>query len=136
MGTHLAAELIHLVSVQVWNTRSVDGVHRFLARVFRMCTGELSVDAPSREQLRLLHATIKRVPPLLGNILQLVDTSEQNISNSLIQPPKKVYCRTFKVTQRHSLSCMHCMSLTVKLATDVLVIKACDVCASSCSVFT
>ncbi len=45
----------------MWNTRSVDGVHRFLARVFRMCTGELSREAPSREQLRLLHATIKRV---------------------------------------------------------------------------
>ena len=55
-----------LVRVQVWSTRSVDGVHRFLARVFRVCTGELSADAPSREQLRLLHATIKRVPPLLG----------------------------------------------------------------------
>lgn len=60
--------------LQVWNTRSVDGVHRFLARVFRMCTGELSADAPSREQLRLLHATIKRVPPLSGSIMQLGDT--------------------------------------------------------------
>lgn len=47
---------------QVWSTKSVEGVHRFLARAYRLVTGDSLTDAPpSRDQLRLLHATIKRV---------------------------------------------------------------------------
>jgi hypothetical protein len=45
----------------VWNTRGVEGVHRFLARSFRVFEGGLSDEAPTREQLRLLNATIKKV---------------------------------------------------------------------------
>ena len=40
----------------------MEGVHRFLARAYRLVTGDSLTDAPpSRDQLRLLHATIKRV---------------------------------------------------------------------------
>jgi hypothetical protein len=45
----------------VWNTKGVDGVHRFLARVYRLITGPLSSGAPTAEQLRQLHQTIKKV---------------------------------------------------------------------------
>ena len=58
-----------LEQVKPWNTRSVDGVHRFLARAYRLVldpdTGERSAsvtdDAPSTEHLRTLHATIQKV---------------------------------------------------------------------------
>ncbi|NNF57933.1 MAG: class I tRNA ligase family protein, partial [Rhodothermaceae bacterium] len=66
-----------LEQVKPWNTRSVEGVHRFLARAYRLLVdenpegkGEANtgarapqvVDAePSKEQLRVLHATIKKV---------------------------------------------------------------------------
>lgn len=47
---------------QVWNTQGVEGVHRFLARAFRLVTDQtLTDDPPTEEQLRLLHLTIKRV---------------------------------------------------------------------------
>ncbi|BDA40495.1 Leucine-tRNA ligase [Coccomyxa sp. Obi] len=47
---------------KVWSTKSVEGVHRFLARSFRLVTGSNVRDVePSKDQLRLLHATIKRV---------------------------------------------------------------------------
>ena len=73
--------------VQAWNTKGVEGVHRFLARAFRLATGELSDAQPDREQLRLLHTTIKRVslhsreqgPLLLERIL--VDCDACNIEN-------------------------------------------------------
>jgi hypothetical protein len=45
----------------VWNTRGVEGVHRFLARVWRAFEGGVSDDEPTRDQLRVLHATIKKV---------------------------------------------------------------------------
>jgi len=47
-----------------WNTRSVDGVNRFLGRAWRLFDAHLGepVDAqPTAEQLRTLHATIKKV---------------------------------------------------------------------------
>ena len=58
-----------LEQVKPWNTRSVDGVHRFLARAYRLVidpeTGHRAatvLDAePTREQQRLLHATIQKV---------------------------------------------------------------------------
>ena len=46
---------------QVWSTKGVEGVHRFLARVYRLCTEQpLSDAAPDADQLRSLHATIKK----------------------------------------------------------------------------
>ena len=46
----------------MWSTKSVEGVHRFLARSYRLVTSGNVTDAqPSKDQLRLLHATIKRV---------------------------------------------------------------------------
>lgn len=67
-----------LRETKVWNTKGVEGVHRFLARVYRLITGSAVVDVsgigsrgsgasvvcddqPTKEQLRLLHATIKKV---------------------------------------------------------------------------
>ncbi|WP_412060333.1 leucine--tRNA ligase [Rubrivirga sp. IMCC45206] len=58
-----------LEQVKPWNTRSVDGVHRFLARSYRLLldseTGELGASVtdadPSRDELRTLHATIQKV---------------------------------------------------------------------------
>jgi hypothetical protein len=46
---------------QVWSTRSVEGVHRFLARAFRIFEAGVSDAEPSQEQMRLLHQTIKKV---------------------------------------------------------------------------
>lgn len=58
-----------LEQVKPWSTKGVQGMSRFLARVWRLVmdqtTGEVSsavlTDAPSAEQLRALHRTIKKV---------------------------------------------------------------------------
>ncbi len=58
-----------LEQVKPWNTRSVDGVHRFLARAYRLLldrdTGALRdavTDAEATaEQLRVLHQTVRKV---------------------------------------------------------------------------
>ncbi|KAG1659920.1 hypothetical protein FOA52_015358, partial [Chlamydomonas sp. UWO 241] len=50
-----------LRETKVWSTRGVEGVHRFLARSFRVFEGGLTDEEPTREQLRLLNATIKKV---------------------------------------------------------------------------
>ncbi len=55
-----------LEATKPWSTRSVEGVHRFLARAYRLLiSGDhapaLTADEPDREQLQVLHATIKRV---------------------------------------------------------------------------
>jgi leucyl-tRNA synthetase len=58
-----------LEQVKPWSTRGVEGVHRFLARVYRLLVdeesgalaGTVTDDAPSREQLRALHAAVKKV---------------------------------------------------------------------------
>ncbi len=58
-----------LEQVKPWNTRSVDGVHRFLARAYRLVldsdTGERSPtvtdETPSTDHLRTLHAAIQKV---------------------------------------------------------------------------
>ncbi len=48
--------------MQVWSTNNIEGVHRFLARVYRLITEQpVSTSAPSQPQLRLLHASIKKV---------------------------------------------------------------------------
>lgn len=50
--------------MQVWSTNQVEGVHRFLARSFRLVTGDnVTEDEPSKDQLRSLHIAIKRVRP-------------------------------------------------------------------------
>jgi leucyl-tRNA synthetase len=58
-----------LEQTKPWNTRSVDGVHRFLSRAYRLILDEETgrraatvLDAePTREQQRVLHATIQKV---------------------------------------------------------------------------
>lgn len=53
-----------LRETKVWSTRSVDGVHRFLGRVWRLYETNLAApvdSAPTAEQMRALHTAIKRV---------------------------------------------------------------------------
>ncbi|GMH37090.1 hypothetical protein BSKO_04963 [Bryopsis sp. KO-2023] len=50
-----------LIDTKIWSTRSVEGVHRFLARVNRLFEQGCTDDPPSDDQLRLLHTTIKKV---------------------------------------------------------------------------
>jgi len=51
-----------LEAVKPWNTKGVEGVCRFLKRSFRMIVDQPITDEPmTSEQLRLLHATIKKV---------------------------------------------------------------------------
>lgn len=54
---------------KAWSMRGVEGVHRFLNRVWRLACDEesgallsaVTNDAPTREQLKALHATIRKV---------------------------------------------------------------------------
>ena len=58
-----------LEQVKPWNTRSVDGVHRFLARAYRLVvdpdtgrqSGGVTDEPPTRDQARVLHATVQKV---------------------------------------------------------------------------
>jgi leucyl-tRNA synthetase len=60
-----------LEAVKPWNTRGVEGVYRFLCRVWRLIVDEAAEQAalhpavqdvpPDRETLRLLHRTIRKV---------------------------------------------------------------------------
>lgn len=51
-----------LEQTKPWSMRGVEGVHRFLARVWRLATEHPTTDdAPSRDQLRTLHQTIAKV---------------------------------------------------------------------------
>jgi len=56
-----------LEQVKPWSTSDVEGVFRFLNRVWRLIAGEseggpaVTDDEPTREQLRLLHETIQKV---------------------------------------------------------------------------
>ncbi len=51
-----------LQAVKPWNTKGVEGVYRFLKRAWRMILDAEIVDAElSKDQRRLLHATIKKV---------------------------------------------------------------------------
>ena len=60
-----------LEQVKPWNTRGVEGTHRFLNRAWRLIAGSdaedgghapaLASDAPTREQQRVLHQTIAKV---------------------------------------------------------------------------
>ncbi len=62
-----------------WQTQAIDGVHRFLARAWRMCVDEGAEGssehrsraqdvAPEGEDLRLLHRTIKKVTEDIENL--------------------------------------------------------------------
>ena len=53
--------IAHATTTQVWNTNGVEGVFRFLARAWRLFADGVTEAAPDRDQLRLLHLTIKRV---------------------------------------------------------------------------
>ena len=51
-----------LEAVKPWNTKGVEGVFRFLKRSFRMVVEQkLTDESLSGEELRILHATIKKV---------------------------------------------------------------------------
>jgi leucyl-tRNA synthetase len=52
-----------LEQVKPWQTSGIEGVHRFLERVWNVATGTLSDDASAMDQAtaRLLHKTIKKV---------------------------------------------------------------------------
>lgn len=56
-----------LRETKVWNSKGVEGVHRFLARVYRLIIGQadtpstLTDDMPTKEQLKALHTCIKKV---------------------------------------------------------------------------
>lgn len=52
---------------QVWSTRSVEGVHRFLARVYRIYNSEIENTEHTGEQLFTLHSTIKKATLSLQN---------------------------------------------------------------------
>jgi leucyl-tRNA synthetase len=47
--------------VKPWQTAGIEGSHRFLERVWNVCTGELTRSAPDKETERVLHKTIKKV---------------------------------------------------------------------------
>jgi leucyl-tRNA synthetase len=51
-----------LEAVKPWNTKGVEGVFRFLRRSFRMVVDQPATDAaPTADQRRVLHATVKKV---------------------------------------------------------------------------
>lgn len=50
-----------LTDTKVWNTRDIEGVHRFLAKCWRLFEGGLDDSEPTEEQLRELHRCIKKV---------------------------------------------------------------------------
>ena len=50
-----------LTDTKVWNTRDIEGVHRFLAKCWRLFEGGLTDDEPTKDQLRDLHKCIKKV---------------------------------------------------------------------------
>ncbi len=58
-----------LEAVKPWNTKGVEGVFRFLKRAFRMVTEQPCTDDPlTPDQLRVLHATVKKVTEDLETI--------------------------------------------------------------------
>lgn len=50
-----------LRDVKVWSTRSVEGVHRFLARAWRAFESGITDEPATKDQLRALHTCIKKV---------------------------------------------------------------------------
>ena len=50
-----------LRETKVWSTRSVEGVYRFLAKVWRLLENGVDDSAATKEQLRAIHACIQKV---------------------------------------------------------------------------
>ncbi|MEC7525642.1 MAG: leucine--tRNA ligase [Myxococcota bacterium] len=50
-----------LEATKPWNTESIQGVRRFLDRLFKVATGAITEDAPDEKILRLTHKTIQKV---------------------------------------------------------------------------
>jgi leucyl-tRNA synthetase len=53
-----------LRETKVWNSKGVEGVHRFLARVYRLIVEQgaaITDDEPTKDQLKMLHTCIKKV---------------------------------------------------------------------------
>lgn len=44
-----------------WDTKGINGVHNFLRKLCRLFEGELSTEEPSKESLKSLHRTIKKL---------------------------------------------------------------------------
>ncbi len=44
-----------------WDTKGINGVHNFLRKLCRLFEGELSSEAPTKESLKTLHKTIKKI---------------------------------------------------------------------------
>lgn len=44
-----------------WNTNGITGVSGFLKKLWRLCVNGISEDAPSKAELKTLHATIKKI---------------------------------------------------------------------------
>ncbi len=44
-----------------WDTKGINGVHNFLRKLCRLFEGELSSEAPTKESLKTLHRTIKKI---------------------------------------------------------------------------
>ena len=75
-------------TMQVWSTKGVEGVHRFLARVYRLVTEQPLSDAPpSADQLRLLHQTIKKVGCVELSVPSLVPDANRLVSHTPLAHP-------------------------------------------------
>ena len=72
--------------MQVWSTNQVEGVHRFLARSYRLVTGDnVTEDEPSKDQLRSLHIAIKRVRPHSWNSRISVKAEELHCKRCIVR---------------------------------------------------
>ena len=73
-----------------WNTKGVDGVFRFLRRSWRMITESEITDEPmTKAQLRVLHATIKKVTE---------DTNTMNFNTAISQ--MMIFLNEFSKSQK------------------------------------
>lgn len=62
-----------LEDTKTWATRSIDGPHRFLGRVYRLFDAYRAAPcaaAPTPEQQRALHTAIKRVTGARGSVMK------------------------------------------------------------------
>ena len=83
-----------LRETKTWNTRSVDGVFRFLCRTWRLFLANLtnSDEKPTAEQLRVLHTAIKKVTgelrsrtaSLFSNLPRSIEDTEEMRFNTAI----------------------------------------------------
>jgi leucyl-tRNA synthetase len=94
-----------LEAMKPWNPRGIEGVHRFLQKVWRECIGEegdvaakvsddASVDSP--ELLKLLHETIKKVTDDLDTMRFNTAISQMMIFINAVQKTERVSRRTLR----------------------------------------